>query len=82
MCSSDLGDAAATARWWRGLAVGVCVAVLAWWAVSALLYEGDPTLTGLRYGYYMTVFHAEQGHPAPAFLLGATSATGWWWYFP
>lgn len=68
--------------WWRSLASGSAVAVLAAWTVTAALYGGDPALVGLRLGYYMTVLHASQGHPAPAFALGLTSEHGWWWYFP
>ena len=68
--------------WWRALAAGTVTGALAWWLVSTLIYAGDPTLRGLRLGYYITVLHASEGHTAPAYLLGATSATGWWWYFP
>ncbi len=68
--------------WGRALAVSGAAALAALYVVTVAIYGFDPTLRGLRFGFWMTVIHAAQGHPAPAFLLGRTSATGWWWYFP
>ena len=54
----------------------------AFWASTALLYGGDLTLRGLRLGFWITVQRALEGHPAPAWLFGATSDGGWAWFFP
>jgi len=46
------------------------------------MYRGDPTLTLFRLSFYSTVFRAGVGHPGAAYLLGHTSASGWWFFFP
>ena len=74
-------------RWtdleWRrsiGMTVGACLAVA--YLVLVVLYSGDLTLSLLRFNFWRTVLHTTGGHPAPAFLLGAASEGGWWYYFP
>ena len=73
--SRDLGG-------WRDLMVAGLVGVIALWAGLVVLYRGDPTLTLLRLGVLRTVLHAEAGHPEAAYLLGRTSAAGWWFFYP
>lgn len=74
-------------RWrdleWRRsimMTVGACVAAA--YLVLVILYSGDLTLSLLRFNFWRTVLHTTGGHPAPAFLLGAVSEGGWWYYFP
>ncbi len=74
-------------RWrdrnWRArLPEAAASLVGAFWAATALLYGEDLALRGLRLGFWITVQRALEGHPAPAWLFGATSATGWPWFFP
>lgn len=69
-------------RWWTDLAVAGAVGALALWVGLVLLYRGDATLTLFRLGILRTVLHAEGGHPEAAYLLGRTSADGWWYFFP
>ncbi len=69
-------------QWWIDLGVSVVVGLLALWATLMLLYRGDPTLTLFRLGFLRTVLHTEGGHPGAAYLLGRTSATGWWYFYP
>jgi hypothetical protein len=69
-------------NWRREMAVSAAVGVLAGYVMMVLLYRGDPTLTLFRFNFYRTVFHASEGHFAPAFLLGRTSDTGFWYFFP
>src|SRR6185295_11789275 len=66
----------------RRLLKAVAAAAVCAYAVLVLLYRGDPFLAGLRYGLGATFGHAGGGHIAPAFLLGATSPDGWWYFFP
>ena len=68
--------------WLRGMAGAGAVACFAAYAFLVVMYQGDPTLTALRFNFWRTVLHTTGGHPAPAYLLGDTSAGGWWYYFP
>jgi len=69
-------------RWWADLGVTVGVALVALWVFLVVVYRGDPTLTLLRLAFWRTVLHAEAGHPEAAYLLGHTSPSGWWYFFP
>jgi len=68
--------------WWRDLAVSTGIGLVAMYVAMVLLYRGDPTLTLFRFNFWRTVLHASGGYEVPAYLLGAMSATGWWYYFP
>jgi len=74
-----LADRRADPRAWTRAAVG---ALVAFWAVTAVVWGGDLGLTRFLEGFWFQMEHAADGHPAPAWVLGATSADGWWWYFP
>ena len=69
-------------EWLRGLGVSLSVGAFALYASFVVLYRGDPTLTLFRFNFWRTVLHASGGHEAPAYLLGETSASGWWYYYP
>ena len=69
-------------EWLRGLGVALSVGAFALYASFVVLYRGDPTLTLFRFNFWRTVLHASGGHEAPAYLLGETSASGWWYYYP
>lgn len=68
--------------WWRDLTVSGLVGILSAYVVMVVLYRGDTTLTLFRFNFHRTVLHAATGHPAPAYLLGRTSETGFWYFFP
>lgn len=68
--------------WAVHVAVAGMIAVAALYVGLVVLYRGDPTLTLFRFNVWRTVLHASGGHEAPAYLLGQTSAAGWWYYFP
>lgn len=70
------------AAWWRAVAVSGAVGILVTYLVMVALYRGDPTLTLFRFNFYRTVFHVSEGHIAPAYLMGRTSDTGFWYFFP
>jgi hypothetical protein len=69
-------------RWQRAVGAAVAVATFAAYVSLVAMYDGDLTLTLLRFNFWRTVLHATGGHEAPAFLLGQVSAGGWWYYFP
>jgi len=68
--------------WWRAVAVTGAVGLLAAYVAMVVFYRGDATLTLFRFNFYRTVFHASEGHAAPAYLMGRTSDTGFWYFFP
>jgi hypothetical protein len=70
------------APWWKAMAVTGVVGLLAGYVAMVVLYRGDPTLTLFRFNFYRTVFHVSEGHIAPAYLMGRTSETGFWYFFP
>jgi 4-amino-4-deoxy-L-arabinose transferase-like glycosyltransferase len=69
-------------EWRKDLLVSLGIGAAATYVAMVLLYRGDPALTLLRFNFWRTVLHATGGHEAPAYLLGQTSAGGWWYYFP
>lgn len=70
-------------RDWIGrIAVAALVATAAAYLVLALVYRGDFMLAEFRYGLAFRFRHMTGGHGATAFLLGDTSVTGWWYFFP
>lgn len=71
-----------TAGWRRDVLLVGGVGMLTAYVSMVLLYRGDPTLTLFRFNFFTTVFHASKGHIAPAYLLGRTSETGFWYFFP
>jgi 4-amino-4-deoxy-L-arabinose transferase-like glycosyltransferase len=68
--------------WLRATVLAVLAALAAMYVATALVYRGDFALAGLRHGIGEQFLHVDRGHNAPAYLLGRTSATGWWYYFP
>jgi hypothetical protein len=68
--------------WWGAVALTGVVGLLAGYVTMVVLYRGDPTLTLFRFNFYRTVFHVSEGHVAPAYLMGRTSETGFWYFFP
>lgn len=80
-----LAEAGARPRdrgWWLSVGAAGAAGLLAAWATLVIMYRGDPTLTLFRLSFYSTVFRAGVGHPGAAYLLGHTSAAGWWFFFP
>jgi 4-amino-4-deoxy-L-arabinose transferase-like glycosyltransferase len=69
-------------RWLRRLVPALGVAAVAAYTTIVIVYAGDVTLSGLRYAVAFRAQHMANGHGAGAFLLGDTSATGWWYFFP
>lgn len=76
------GGQARTASWRLGLLLASVAALALGYAVLVGLYRGDALLLGLERGLRFQLEHAATGHPAPAYLFGSTSETGWWFYFP
>lgn len=79
--------AEAVSRWregaWRvALARSAGVGLAAFYVVLVVLYRGDPLLSELRTGLGYTFGIASEGHGTPAFLLGKTSPTVWWYFYP
>jgi len=70
------------ARWVKSIALGGLAAVVAAYAVTVVIYRGDFWLLYLEAGLRSTMRHAAEGHPAPAYLLGETSESGFWYFFP
>lgn len=70
------------AQWYRRLATLLPLAVVVGWLVLAVVYQGDWTLAQVRAAIGRNVAHVETGHGAPAFLLGRTSTSGFWYFFP
>ncbi|MEE9208328.1 MAG: phospholipid carrier-dependent glycosyltransferase [Gemmatimonadota bacterium] len=68
--------------WRAGVARSISAAIAASLATIILVYRGDFTLWEFRYGMWYTLGHVSGGHDYPAFLLGETSMTGWWYAFP
>ncbi len=70
-------------RAWRvSLAKAAGVGFAAVYVLLVLIYRGDPLLAQLREGLGYTLAHAREGHGIPAFLLGKTSPTVWWYFYP
>jgi len=57
-------------------------ALVAFWVVTATVWGGEIGLARFVEGFWFQMQHAADGHPAPAWVAGMTSADGWWWYFP
>lgn len=68
--------------WWRGLGVALPLAIIVTYLTLVASYRGDFLLSEFRYGLDFTFRHVSQGHGAPGYLLGQTSPTGWWYFFP
>lgn len=68
--------------WWLALARAGGLAAATFWATTALLHGADLFLSGLRFGLALTIERAQVGHPAPAWLFGATSQEGFRLFFP
>ncbi len=68
--------------WLRDLGLATLTGACALWAVLVLAYGGDPGLTWFRFGLDFTFRHVGGGHSAAAYLLGARSPEGWWYFFP
>lgn len=68
--------------WMRRAVAASAAGLLFAYATLVVLYQGDTSLTLLRFNFWRTVLHVSGGHEAPAFLLGNTDAIGWWYYFP
>lgn len=70
------------APWLRRLAAALPIAMATGWLVLVIVYQGDWALAQLRAALARNVAHVETGHGAPAFLLGRSSASGFWYFFP
>ena len=68
--------------WLYGVGRASLAGLAAFYLSLVLVYGGDFPLSEFRYGLDYTFFHVNEGHGAPAFLLGARSTTGWWYFFP
>jgi hypothetical protein len=58
------------------------VALASAYLALALVFRGDVLLVQLRYGLDFRFQRLVGGHDAKAYLLGHTSPTGWWYFFP
>lgn len=78
----------AARAWLRDAAIALAAAALAAYAVLVAIYLGDFRLRELVRCIGMNVEHVSLGHvvgnfgTVPAYLFGATSPTGWWYFFP
>jgi 4-amino-4-deoxy-L-arabinose transferase-like glycosyltransferase len=77
-----VADEAALRDWLLRLPLVALAAALAAYAVLVTVYRGDLLLSEFFYGLTFRYEHMSGGHGATAFLLGRTSATGWWYFFP
>jgi hypothetical protein len=66
--------------WLYGMLHAGCSLAAAAYLSSFLLYRADPALAALRLGLALTISHVGEGHVAPSYLLGSTSAGGWWYF--
>ncbi len=70
-------------RTWLAQAVpALATMAIATWGTLVLTYRGDLALNEFWYGLDFTFFHVNEGHKAPAFLLGQLNEMGWWYFFP
>lgn len=68
---------------WRTDALRALLAAgAAAYLLTVAAYRGDLPLAGLREGLVQQSAHLAAGHVAPAYLLGRTSWTGWWYFYP
>jgi hypothetical protein len=81
-----LGTAQGTRRplmpWVKQVAGAAAIAAVAAYLIIVLIYRGDFLLEQFRFGLDYRYQHMTRGHTASAFLLGARSETGWWYFFP
>ena len=66
--------------WTRAVAVGIPIFAAVAWAVVALLYLGDWTLSDFLRGLHALAESSSAGRVA--FLLGESRVGGWWYFFP
>ncbi|MHC4925436.1 MAG: hypothetical protein ACYTG4_15375 [Planctomycetota bacterium] len=69
-------------EWRRAVITALGCTALGGVVALVFLYRGDPTLTLFRFTVYNAVARSGAGHPEAAYLLGNTSMTGWWYFFP
>lgn len=69
-------------EWQLNIAKLLPVAVVITYLTLVLVYRGDFALTEFRWGIAQNVWHARVGHGTPALLLGRTSTSGFWYFFP
>ncbi len=68
--------------WLRQAAPALLSGALAGYLTLVLVYRGDFVLAEFIYGLRFTFQHVNQGHGAPAYLLGHFSTRGWWFFYP
>ena len=69
-------------EWVRRILIGIPVFAIAAYLVLVAVYLGDFTLREFWFGLDFNIKHANDGHGAPAVLLGDYSEQGWWYFFP
>jgi hypothetical protein len=69
-------------EWLKVAGIAVLAAIAAGYLCLVAVYRGDFGLSEFFYGLDYTFRHVGQGHGAPGYLLGETSVTGWWYFFP
>jgi hypothetical protein len=74
---SRRGDSA----WRRGLMLATVAGAAAVYGTLVVVYRGDVLLGEYRTALEFVVDQVTESG-APAYMLGRTSATGWWYYFP
>jgi 4-amino-4-deoxy-L-arabinose transferase-like glycosyltransferase len=68
--------------WLPSVATAACTVVIAGYLTLVGIYRGEWSLDELRYGVDFIFGHVNRGHGVPAYLLGQTSVTGWWYFYP
>lgn len=69
-------------RWIVRIVPAAVVTLIATYFCLVIIYRGDFALVEFRYGLDYTFRHVSKGHGAAGFLLGESSATGFWYFFP
>ena len=70
-------------RWCKRVLRATAVGGLSAYLLLVAIYRGDFSLAEMVRGLGLMLHHVTTGHDAaPAYLLGHTSARGWWYFFP
>jgi hypothetical protein len=69
-------------RWIVQATGAVVMSVLAAYFTLVVIYRGDFGLSQFSYAIWSTFHHVTEGHGAGAYLLGKSSARGFWYFFP
>jgi hypothetical protein len=68
--------------WMKATLTASAIVVAVAWLTLVIIYRGDLALSMFREGVQDKILHSGTGHGVPALLLGRTSDTGFWYFFP